>query len=341
MSALAGTSYHADTTGTAGGAGTIGSPWSLARGIDSNATPHPGGGDTLWIHGGRYTTSATPWDIELSGTSSSNPVIVRNWNNEHVILVSTSSNPTAEWTVFLRGSYLWLWGVEIYASTTNAGDASNVVHGGAYSKLINCYVHDGQAVGVTTQQVIGTEDYGNIINYNGREQVADEGPGYGVYAQNVPVTPRVRKEFYDNLIYYSWQWDWQAFTMSGTLDSMFFEGNVVVGAGMFWQRDYPTTRTWGPQFLIMGPDNFGRWFQMKNNHFFQNPALISSGGGNYFGLFGTTSVTEMTMTGNIMVGARDVVAFSNVASPNTVTGNVIVGPNDIQSGYPSNTFLSS
>ncbi|HET6272534.1 MAG TPA: T9SS type A sorting domain-containing protein [Bacteroidota bacterium] len=334
--------YHVTVNGTSSGAGTIASPWSLARGIDVDRTPHPVGGDTLWIHGGTYTTS-TIWDIELSGTSNVQPVIVRNWNNEHVILVSTTSHPAAEWTVFLRGNYLWVWGLDIYASTRNAGDASNVVMGGNCSKLINNYIHDGQAVGVTSQQMQGAEVYGNVINYNGREQVADEGVGYGVYAQNVPSTPRVRKEFYDNLIYYNWGWNWQAYTESGTLDSMVFEGNVVVGSGLFWQRSYPTTRTWGPQFLIMGPTNFCRWFQMKDNHFLQDPATIStSTGGNYFGLFGSTAITDMTMTGNYMVGPRDVASFDFVGSPNTITNNVIVGPHSIpRATYPSNTFLSS
>jgi hypothetical protein len=282
----------------------------------------------LWIHGGIYTASI--FDVEISGDSDARPVIVRNWNNEHVQLVGINNS---EWTLFLRGNYLWVWGMDVYSTVSPAQDVAGVVLGGYHTRLINNYLHDAQSTGVVSQQVQGTEVYGNIINYNGRQRVAIEGPGYGAYAQNV-IANLERKSFIDNIIAYNWSWGLHFYTEGGTNDSIWAEGNAIYNSGLFWKLT-----SWSPQFLFQGPANANRWFNLRNNYMYLGPE--HGGGGHYFGLFGTP-ITRMTMTNNIMVatGGGYAMSFDNDGGSNTVSSNVFAGRTAGLTSYTSNTYLS-
>jgi hypothetical protein len=78
--------YYVDPAGSGSGAGTIGSPWSLAI-LFSNAgfptnTVQPG--DTVWLRGGTYNRADLTWNCQLQGAVGSGidnidgKIIIRN-----------------------------------------------------------------------------------------------------------------------------------------------------------------------------------------------------------------------------------------------------------------------
>jgi hypothetical protein len=92
--------YYAANNGTPTAAGTIGDPWDLQTALNSGApigSVQPG--DTIWLRGGVYLA---PFTSFLKGTPPQ-PVIVRNYDNERVILDNSFAQcdplycPPQEW----------------------------------------------------------------------------------------------------------------------------------------------------------------------------------------------------------------------------------------------------
>lgn len=311
------------------GAGTIGNPWNATQGCAGSGVV---GGDTIYWRAGTYTRAI--FDLLPSGSSNASPVIYRNYNNE--VIVWKNNDPT-EWTLLQRGNYLWVWGIEIYNDLQPSNETALTVQSGIGSRLINCYIHDSQTLGVSSLQVAGTHVYGNIINYSGRHYWAPsgEGPGYGWYGQNLLANP-VRKYFNDNIVAFSWSWGTHFSTVGGSLDSITMEGNAVYGSGLFWR--YPN---WGTQSIYGGeaPPTVTRYFQENNNVFYQG--LERTGGGNYMGLY-VGSFSIATLTGNYFISNTSALTLENDGGSNTITGNVFIGgTSGVSATYPSNTFITS
>lgn len=172
--------YFVSTTGSTTGAGTLGSPWTLATAF---AGGYPGGtihpGDTVWIRGGTYTGQFVAM---LAGTPE-NYITFRAYPGERVTIDGNYDNaqtgngqPTVKLSDYFgtRG-YMILRDVEITNSQTNrivsAGlhDARGdcVVITAPHSKVINCVLHDcGEGIFPSS---VGSEYevYGNLVYYNG------------------------------------------------------------------------------------------------------------------------------------------------------------------------------
>src|ERR1035437_7605735 len=147
----AATDHFAAPTGTPSGAGTMASPWDLDTALGSPSGSQPASllpGDTLWLRGGTYVPATSNGYLShVTGTSGS-PIIVRNYNGEHVTLASPTSNA---YVLAAYGAYTWYWGLELTTSnptrnTNTPGGANPLPYGfGIYGpniKFINCVVHD-------------------------------------------------------------------------------------------------------------------------------------------------------------------------------------------------------
>lgn len=182
------TNYYASTTGSAGNAGTLASPWSILRALNDHNTYSgytlPGPGDTLWIRGGTYSLgSASEWcQPQILGTAG-NPLIIRNYNNERVTFSCEGG--------FGAGSshYTWWWGIEFTGTSSqnlNQAGASGVQTSGMYQRWINCIVHDATGAGFADWgDAPGNHITGCLVYYNGRVNAYDTktAHNYGIYAQ--------------------------------------------------------------------------------------------------------------------------------------------------------------
>lgn len=84
--AAVGADYYAATNGTAGGSGSLASPWDLRTALAHPPAVQPG--DTIWIRGGRYSG---PFTSRLQGSSAA-PIVVRNYADERVIIEASVWN---------------------------------------------------------------------------------------------------------------------------------------------------------------------------------------------------------------------------------------------------------
>lgn len=207
---FAGNSYHITTTGGTGD-GSLGSPWRISFGLkDSGDVVSPG--DTIWIHEGTYSKICTV--ANMSGTAL-NPIIIRNWNNEHVILnspvydyIGSDGAPENVITFVGQVDHVWLWGLEITCAVTDRNgdsgtddDTVDIFSGVGYSqsvgkRLIHCYLHDVKQPITSFSAEENTTLYGNVVTAFG-ELEEDRWHGHGVYMQN---DYNSFKYIYNNLI---------------------------------------------------------------------------------------------------------------------------------------------
>src|SRR4030095_12725549 len=217
-------------TGTDSGDGTKESPWSLKKAFSPPAAVKPG--DTIWLRGGTYTGS---FKSRLKGLRHK-PIIVRQYPGEHATLdaVGTGNDPNLD----IAGSYTWFWGFEVTNSGTDRGSAAGDVERGTGvylisspgSKLINLVVHDaGQGV-LTGNPAPDAEINGCLFYYNG-EDGPDGGHGHANHVQNLTGNKRV----VDNIMFDQFGWGIHAYTESGTLDNLHFEGNTSFNNGLLSQ----------------------------------------------------------------------------------------------------------
>ncbi|HTO93630.1 MAG TPA: hypothetical protein VMM80_04640, partial [Bacteroidota bacterium] len=318
--ALAG-SYHVATNGTPGGTGTIARPWDIRTGLSRTGLK---GGDTLWIHGGAYPGNG--FQVIASGTSDNAPFVVRNWNNDHVALVDTAGD---EIILFIKGNYAWVWGIEI-CSTSLAGQApgpAGVQMVGLHSKLINCYIHDTQSIGIACQQVVGTEIYGNIVNYCGIVGGFSEPHGYAMYVQNV--IGAEPKYITDNLVGFTWAYGLHIYTENASIDDIVLGGNTVYNSGLFWRGN-----RFEANLLFSSPKTSGTDDVVgAGNVFYHSQSLPY--GKNYFQL--ELPCTNGTVTGSYFVSTNQGLAL-DFEGTGTLTGNVFVGPTNVT--QQSNTFYA-
>jgi len=318
---FAGGSYHASLSGTPSGAGTLSSPLEIRTAIlRTSWSP----GDTVWIHGGVYVGNG--FEFMPNGTTAL-PVVFRNWNNERVIF---SDNSGSEIIGFLKGANCWLWGLE-FRSTVAVANAAGVQMGGAGSKMINCYIHDTQTTGVTSQQSTGTEIYGTIFQYCGRfipPPPASVSGGYSIYIQNV--IGAGPKWVTDNIFGFAYGPSVHAYTQGATISNLIFEGNVVFGTGLLWRGN-----RWEANFLAGSTGIPGDSDVLRANVFYHAPEYPY--GKNFLSLY--SNVTNALVTGNYFVSPNQGIAFE-LNGTGTVTNNYVVGSTNLPTGT-GNTYLSS
>ena len=305
-------SYHVTTNGSPSGSGSTGSPWDLRTALNQPSAVQPG--DTIWVHAGTYVGTVS---TNLNGTASQ-PIIVRNWNNERVTIDGGNSNGAAIFNV--GGSYTWYWGLEIMSSNTNKvstqvtswptdimyGEGVEIKQGGTDGtgcKFINLIVHDTRQGFSYWKEAANSEIYGCVIYDNG--WLAPDRPhGHNIYEQNVNGTKLVQ----DNFILRAYSHNIQSYgSTASNEDNETFVGNVGINGG---ERNF-----------MLGGDN------VAQNPVFQNNVMYSDGaraGSNNFYLgypVGYSPGTQnAVVTGNYIAGGN--LTF-NLGANMTFTGNTI------------------
>ena len=217
-----GANHYVTPTGTSGNTGVDSlHAWSLTYAFDGAASISAG--DTVWIESGTYSYSGT---CAKTGTSSL-PIVYRNHANEIVTVYGTGTSSTFT----LSGSYIWLWGMEIYnvdtAVTTHEGyDIETANCTGC--KFINCIIHDALTNGIFERQAsVGTEVYGCTFYYCGRKQ-SNTKYGYGIYSQNA--AGNAPRWYVNNIFINNYGNDpIHCYGSAGGTDSMFIIRNFLTG----------------------------------------------------------------------------------------------------------------
>lgn len=305
--------WFAAPNATASGTGTISNPWQLQVALNGPAAVKPG--DTIWLRGGLYNGKVGGgWDAHLTGTITA-PIIVRNYNNERAILNDPSGDggddPLQAW-----GAYVWFWGLEFQCNSSTSGWADGVSLLGNYMKAINCVAHDVMGVAFwTPYDALGTEVYGNIAYYSGRQTETQNG-GYGIYAQN---TSGTKKRIVDNVFFHQWgNYSTHFYTQtSGRIDDFYVDGNISVDNCFFiGSADTPAANCdFLNNYVYVGTQkasgvvaaNFGFWgfgvgtrnARVLNNYF----ASPGAGGSSPSAIAFQPSVTGLNLTGNTFYGA--------------------------------------
>jgi PKD repeat protein len=329
--------FYVTPTGTPSGDGTMASPWSLQRALSQPAPLKPG--DTIWLRGGTYTGSFTS---HLKGLRNK-PIIVRQYPGEHVTLdaVGTGGSPGLD----IRGLYTWFWGFEVTNSGTDRGSAAGDVErgSGVYlfssgSKLINLVVHDaGQGV-LTTDSASDAEINGCLFYYNG-EDGPDRGHGHGIYVQNLTGSKRV----VDNIMFDQFGWGIHAYTESGTLNNLHFEGNTSFNNGLLSQVSGATTN-----FLIGAngaradsPTSSAK--VAKGTTLISNYGYFSDNRGTVVNLGYSKGIASPTILDNYLAGGGNTLALINAFRPIPMSGNTIYGSiSGFQATeFPNNSYFTN
>ena len=226
-------------------------------------------------------------------------------------------------TINVRGSYTWLWGFEITnsnptrssvppAPAAKRGTGFHLLSRG--SKLINLVVHDaGQGV-LSTDAAPDAEINGCLFYYNGHDE-PDRGHGHGIYVQNDTGNKRI----VDNIIFNQFGWGIHAYTESGKLDDLHFEGNTSFNNGLLSQVSGAQTN-----FLIGAngspaetPDASPK--VAKRTFLVSNYSYFSSDGGVAANLGYNKGIASPTILDNYLVGGR-ALALVNAFAPDQDVG---------------------
>jgi hypothetical protein len=240
----------------------------------------------------------------------------------------------------VEGRYTWYWGFEVTTSETAPGNVMGVNLGGPGVKAINMVVHDngGNGFGVWSQAP-DAEVYGSVVYNNGRQRETD-GYAHGIYTQN----DQGSKLFQDNIVFHQFGFGIHAYTESGSIVHMRFDGNVSFDNGVG-----TTDRSKAQPDFFFGGMTPLQDFTITNNMTWH----VEYGGGSVwidYSSCGCTG-TQITMQNNYFVGGGPVLRIQNLSGV-TMTGNTLVGPGTVASmieetGAPSgfswsgNTFYGN
>lgn len=285
-------SYYVDTSGSQFNLGTLNSPWNL-----EHALSHPSivqAGDTIWIRQGTYSCADTSY---LQGSPAAN-IVVRNYNNERVILKSPCqpgipNNAYTMNTLTVAKPYVTFWGLEITSDCTNRksytwnfiNDYSiNKVNGvnvplAHHVKLINLIVHNVSVIGIGSwAQSVGSEIYGCLVFNNGCQDSL-RGHGHAIYSQNKD-TASVQKVIKNNFLFNNFGDGLNIYstggfdtingviTPYGEITNYLLEDNVVFNGGSISDSLISTERTYN---MLVGSNNLSaKDITIKNNIFYRD-----------------------------------------------------------------------
>lgn len=324
---VAGNQWHVTTDGTSEGDGSIENPWDLATALAQPLSVQPG--DTIWVHAGTY---AGVFTSTLTGTASS-PIVLRNYNNERVIIDGESSNSSV---ITVYGAYTWYWGLEVINSDTTrtieqaGSNPITLPRGLGYyvlgpgTRFINNVVHDtAEGFGFWTPAT-NSELYGNIVYYNGWEG-PDRGHGHGLYVQNNTGL----KNLTNNIVFKNFGYGLHAYTEGGTLHNILTDSNVFFSNGALSNTGYTQNMLHGGYTVANNPMIF-------NNRVYSPIAL---GGG--LGIGYAAGCNTPTIEGNYIV-SHSAFDLSSDCSHNMVSGNTFYGsyPGSAPTNYPDNEYFN-
>ncbi len=348
---------HVTTSGSASNSGTLASPWSFRKAIGSidHGNPpslHPG--DTIFVHGGTYTSGGNLNSVEISGTASA-PIKIMNYNHERAT-IDGGSDPS-KWALFFHSPearYIWVIGLEIMSSgtdrvsTTSSNQAPSDIgiSDGVYTqqtfgilsglKFINLIIHDVQLGIQSWIEAQGNEIYGCTI-YNFGWDGSDRGHGHGIYIQN----QTGRKTIVDNIIFDGFSHNVHAYgSADAFVDSMTIRGNICFNAGALSSVTGYSARN----ILVGRPSQAGLpksvGDSIIDNQCYYTPTI----GGNESGNFGYSQGHDgIKILNNWFTNSPTGTAANLVNCNNTtMTGNTYYGiPVGFSaSSFPSNLYAS-
>jgi hypothetical protein len=318
--------WHVKTTGTPGGNGSDASPWDLKTALSGTAVVH--GGDTVWLHGGRYTHQAG-YDLQTKLVGApGHPITIKPWTGDKVTIDGDAS-------LTVDGAYIDFWDLEITntvnttnrkISATGSNPRGRRPNGfdvfGHHVRLINLVLHDaGVGFGMWSDDAVnkGAEDAAiNCITYYNGWVAPDRPHGHGFYVQNKQPG---HKYLTDNIVFSNMNLGIQCYTEAGNIDNFVFDGNISFNNGNLAGQGRGDTN-----FYIGGK-------QSVNNVVTNNCTFSDAGSAIYTGPSSNITIKDNYFcAGKITLWPGD----------KTVTGNVFVGVADKDDGvYPGNTYIAT
>jgi hypothetical protein len=300
--------YYVSPTGSSSGTGTLSSPWDLYSTL-SGSSVQPG--DTVWLRGGTYYAPNSNGLISYIAGTASNPITVRNYNNEH----ATIDGRYTEYTLAVYGGYVWFWGLEFMDSNpARVSPNTQPVQSWGPSiyapgiKLINCVIHD-TAQGVSAyNQSPDSEFTGNIVYYNGYYGT-DRPHGHGMYMQNISGL----KTLANNFVGDNFDEGMQIYG-SGNANVTGFR---VHGNTLYNTSSFPGLR-YQYNLLIAGGSTRNN-IQVQNNYSYFTPAADYG----FVDLGQYSAGQDMLATGNVFTGGYTAFDMEGQAGPVTFTGNTV------------------
>jgi hypothetical protein len=330
--AASATSFYASPSGSAGGDGTIGKPWTLTKALSQPAGVRPG--DTIWLRGGTYaggTGSAYSFSCYLNGAPAA-PITVAQYPGERAKLDGRGAVYGAllvqytSWVVFLD--------FEITDSdfSPSASPSGLWVRDSNNTKFVNLVIHDmpGCGVGFWIENT-DSEIYGCLIYYNGRNKLE-----HGVYLDNRSGS----KTIADSIVFnnYGYGIHGYASTANDYENNITLDGNIAFNNGQLAPGAIQGAN------LLVGVDSGGGSPALSpviTNNFTYRPN--QGPGGQSFGY--VKGCTNPTVTYNYFVGVtRWAACTTNAAiAGNTFYGSqfATAGPLPSPSTFSSNTYITT
>jgi hypothetical protein len=352
--------WFVSPSGSFGGKGSIGSPWSLKRlfggdpGFDGIAPPSViRAGDTICLRGGTYSGF---FQTILMGTASK-PIVIQAYPGERATIDSAAlaggtSNTNDGVRLGSEGGqfgYITLRDLEI--TDSYATDRTNARPGGISItapgvKVINCIIHDtGGGIG-TNDSAYDTEFYGNVIYNVGWDDtktgLRQGGTGHGMYVQN----RYGFKKIYDNIITDSFGYGLHAYVGGdANLKNLDVQGNVSSDNG-YWTRiqdsSYASEGRTTSNFLFGSAGTPVKNLTFKGNYGFHRE---QRGGMNLELGYGGKANTSATVQDNVLIGGTngiaqfDSISFShNLIASSWEELHYIASPNVAQVSIDNNTY---
>jgi hypothetical protein len=336
----AATDFYVAPTGSSSGSGSVTSPWTLSAALAQPAAVKPG--DTIWLRGGTYVGHFTS---TLTGTPT-RPVVVRQYPGERATIDGNDGGNAV--TLLIYGSDTWYWGFEVTNSVTfrlspnsidnppGQGEGINLL--GPRTRLINMAIHDTAQGVLTTTDIADTEITGCLFYYNGYDG-PDRGHGHGIYIQNAAPSTKL---VLDNIIFAQYGIGIHAYTESGELDNLDFEGNVSFDNGILSQVSGPTTD------ILVGANGSAASSPTdsakvaKNTILKNNYTYFTPGAGAAANLGYSKGIASPVLIGNRFVGFT-ALALINAFRPITMAGNSLSGAlaGFEQSEFPANAYFTA
>lgn len=293
--------HFVSPTGSATGTGAADQPWDLTTALaGAGGRVHPG--DTVWLRGGTYRGT---FRTELQGAPG-------RWI---VFRQAAGERATIDGTLRADGAYLAFWGFEVMQSVpTTYGIQANTDHG----LFINLVVHDAGTQGISFwTPAVDAEMYGCIVYNNGTHENLD----HGTYVHNETGT----KLIVDNVFFNNMARGIQIYASprNPAIRNIRVVGNVsfdngtistVVGAraNLIFNAPVPTEGMVGIENMLYfaGADGIniraGRYAPQNNHSLVLQDNYIVGG---RVGLEMDQPWSQATVTGNVIVGSRDLVSL--------------------------------
>lgn len=292
--------HYVSPTGSPGGTGSAQRPWDLATAL-AGAGGRIEPGDTVWLAGGTYRGS---FRTSLKGAPD-RWIVFRQAEGERA---------TIDGTLRADGAYLAFWGFEITQSTpTTYGIQANTDHG----RFINLVVHDVGTQGVSFwTPAVDAELYGCIVYNNGTHENLD----HGTYVHNEEGTKLIADNvFFNNLargiqIYAS--------PRNPVIRAIRVEGNVSFDNGTI--SNVASARE---NLIFNAPVPTEGMVAIANMLYFAGTDGINLRTGRY----APQNNRDIELRDNYIVGGKVGIEMDQPWIRAVVTGNVIVGSRDVVS----------